>query len=233
VARSGLDWLLIDLEHGTADESDLLPMLLAAGSGSAVPVVRVERGERIRVGRALDLGAQGIMVPQVHTVEDARAVARWMRTQPAGERGVARFTRGMAFGSVSHADVATRHESLLSIVQIESRSALEGVEDIARVEGIDLLFVGPSDLSHAMGIPGQSDHPDFVAAVTRVGQAARAAGKAAGVLVWKPEDVGGYVARGYTCFSITSEANILDRALRAELASARRASTQVPSPEVT
>ena len=160
--RTGLDWLLIDLEHGTADESDLLPLLMAAGLTDATPLVRVEVGERIRVGRALDLGAAGIMVPQVHSAEQARQVARWMRTQPAGERGIALFTRGMDFGRVGHHGAAARHEDLLTIVQIESRAALDEVEAIAAVEGVDVLFVGPTDLSHALGIPGDIDHPAYL-----------------------------------------------------------------------
>ena len=233
VARVGLDWLLVDLEHGTADESDLLPLLLAAAARDVPALVRVESGERIRVGRALDLGAGGIMVPQVHAAEQARRVAGWMRTQPSGERGIALFTRGMDYGVTGHAGVAVRHESLLAIVQIESRAALDEVEAIAAVDGVDVLFVGPTDLSHALGLPGHIDHPEFEAAVRRVADAARAAGKAAGVLVWDAEDVGRYAAMGFSFFSLSSEASILDRALRLELDSARQAARAAHNPEVT
>jgi 2-dehydro-3-deoxyglucarate aldolase/4-hydroxy-2-oxoheptanedioate aldolase len=230
VARSGLDWVLIDLEHGTARESDLLPLLMAAGAH--VPVlVRVESGERIRVGRALDLGADGIMVPQIHGAEQARRVTRWMRSQPAGERGIALFTRGMAYGEVGHDGVASRHHDLLTLVQIESRTALDEVEDIAAIEGVDVLFVGPTDLSHALGIPGRLDDAAFGAALARVGRAARAAGKAAGALLRVPEDVGRYAAEGFTVLGIASEAAILDRALRSTLDSARRARPATQDPE--
>jgi 2-dehydro-3-deoxyglucarate aldolase/4-hydroxy-2-oxoheptanedioate aldolase len=229
-ARSGLDWLLIDLEHGTARESDLLPLLLAAGAH--VPtLVRVESGERIRIGRALDLGADGIMVPQVHGAEQARRVARWMRFQPAGERGVALFTRGLGYGRLGHDGVADRHLDLLTIVQVESRSGLDEVEAIAEVDGIDVLFLGPTDLSHALGIPGRFDDPAFGAAMARIGRAARAAGKAAGALVTSPEDVGRYAAEGFTVLGISSEASILSRALHSTLDSARRASPAAPHAE--
>jgi 2-dehydro-3-deoxyglucarate aldolase/4-hydroxy-2-oxoheptanedioate aldolase len=233
VARVGLDWLLIDLEHGTADESDLLALLLAAGTQGITPLVRVESGERIRVGRALDLGAGGIMVPQVHSADQARRFARWMRTQPTGDRGIALFTRGMDYGRVGHVGVAARHEGLLATVQIESRPALEEVEAIAGLEGIDVLFVGPTDLSHALGLPGRIDDPAYEAAVRRVSRAAKAAGKAAGVLVWNPEDVGRYAAMGFSFFSLSSEASILDRALRSTLESARQAASAAPTSEVT
>jgi 2-dehydro-3-deoxyglucarate aldolase/4-hydroxy-2-oxoheptanedioate aldolase len=221
VARAGVDWLLIDLEHGTSRESDLLPMLMAAGRH--VPVlVRVETGERIRIGRALDLGADGIMVPQVHGAEQAHHVAQRMRTQPGGERGIALFTRGMDYGTVGHDGVARRRDDLLSIVQIETAAALDEVDAIAAIDGVDVLFVGPTDLSHALGIPGRLDDPVFEAAITRVAQAARGAGKAAGVLVRMPEDVGRYAAEGYTVLGIASEVAILDRALRSTLETARR-----------
>jgi 2-dehydro-3-deoxyglucarate aldolase/4-hydroxy-2-oxoheptanedioate aldolase len=231
--RTGLDWVLIDLEHGTADESHLLPLLMAAGLTAAAPLVRVASGERIRVGRALDLGAAGIMVPQVQTADQARQVARWLRTQPAGERGIALFTRGMDFGSVGHQGATRRHEELLTIVQIESQTALDEVEAIAAVDGVDVLFVGPTDLSHALGIPGDIDHPAYVAAVERVGRACAEAGKTAGVLVWRPEDVARYTPFGYRFFALASEANILDRAVRDELEAARRVATVAQTPEVT
>jgi 2-dehydro-3-deoxyglucarate aldolase/4-hydroxy-2-oxoheptanedioate aldolase len=204
---------------------------MAADTTPAASLVRVESGERIRVGRALDLGAGGIMVPQVHSVEQAMRVARWMRTQPAGERGIALFTRGMDLGRVDHAGAAERHADLLSIVQIESQAGLAAVEGIAEVEGIDVLFVGPADLSHALGIPGRLDHPLFLEAVARVGRACQAADKVAGVMVRLPEDVARYADLGYRFFAISTEANILDRALRSELASARLAAT-APRAEV-
>lgn len=230
VAASGPDWVLIDLEHGTARESELLPLLMAAGAH--VPVlVRVESAERIRVGRALDLGADGIMVPQVQGAEQAQRVARWMRAQPHGERGVALFTRGMRYGAVGHEGVAQRHAELLCIVQIESRSALDEVEAIAATDGVDVLFIGPTDLSHALGVPGRLDDPLFTAAVARVGRAARAHGKAAGVLIKVPEDVGAYAAEGFTFLGIASEAAILDRALRTAWDSARRPRPAAIDPE--
>ena len=223
VSRTGLDWILVDLEHGTANEAVLLPMLMAAEGTGCTPLVRVEQGSRIRVGRALDLGARGIMVPQVHSADDARAVARWMRTQPAGERGIALFTRGMDYGAPGHDGVASRHEELLSIIQIESGGALAHADEIAAVDGVDVLFVGPTDLSHALGIPGRLDAPAYEEAVDRVASAAKRAGKAAGVLLWDPEDVGRYAARGYTFFGISSEAMTLDRAVRAAQQRARQA----------
>jgi 2-dehydro-3-deoxyglucarate aldolase/4-hydroxy-2-oxoheptanedioate aldolase len=220
-ARTGLDWVLIDLEHGLASESDLVAMLMAANGTGATALVRVESGTRIRVGRALDLGAAGIMVPQVHTTDDAASVARWIRAQPGGERGVALFTRGMGLGARGHTDVATRHEELLGIVQIESIAALGEAEEMARLDGVDVLFVGPTDLSHALGIPGRIDDPRFEAALRAVASAARAAGKAAGVMLWHPDDARRYIELGYTFLCISSDGSLLDRAIRGALGTIR------------
>ena len=170
------------------------------------------------------------MVPQVHSVDDAAAVARWMRTQPGGERGVALFTRGMELGARGHGDVATRHEDILAIVQIESTAAVAAADAIAGVDGIDVLFVGPTDLTHALGIPGRVDDPRYEDAARSVAAAARAAGKAAGVMLWKPEDARRYIDLGFTFLCLSSEGSFLDRALRSALGSVRSIASD-PSPE--
>jgi 4-hydroxy-2-oxoheptanedioate aldolase len=227
-----MDWVLIDMEHGASTETVLPTMIMATRGSTATPLARVKVGERIGVGRALDSGAMGVMVPQVHSEDDARAVARWMRTQPAGDRGIALFTRGMDYGAVGHAGVASRHEDLVCIVQIESREGLENVERIAAVEGVDVLFVGPTDLTHAMGIPGQLDDPQYADAIARVAAAADANGKAAGVLLWKPEDVGRYAALGFRMIGLSSDAMILDRAMRVGLDQMRSAAKAATTTEV-
>jgi 4-hydroxy-2-oxoheptanedioate aldolase len=222
-ALSGADWLLIDLEHGMVGDDHLLPMLLACKGTPATPIVRVESAARARIGRVLDLGAAGVMVPQVRSAAEAADVAAWLRYQPGGQRGVALFTRGMAYGARGHADVAARHEELLGIVQVETRSALDEADAIAAIDGVDVLFVGPTDLSHALGVPGRLDDPAYDAAMRRVADAARAHDKAAGVLLWGPADVGRYADAGYTFFAISSEGSILDRAMRSALSEARSA----------
>jgi 2-dehydro-3-deoxyglucarate aldolase/4-hydroxy-2-oxoheptanedioate aldolase len=224
-ARTGLDWVLIDLEHGMATESDLVAMLHAVEGAGATALVRVESGTRIRVGRALDLGAAGVMIPQVQSVDEAAAAARWIRSQPAGERGVALFTRGMGLGARGHGEVAARHEDLVGIVQIESIAALASVDGMARVDGVDVLFVGPTDLSHALGIPGRVEDPRFEDALRTVAAAARGAGKAAGVMLWHPDDARRYLELGYTVLCMSSEGALLDRALRGALGTVRAIAT--------
>lgn len=219
--RAGLDWLLVDLEHGAGGDGDLLAMLQAIAGTGTPAIVRVEQGTRLRVGRALDLGAEGIMVPRIDTLQEAREICSWLRYPPAGIRGVALFTRGLDWGSGGHGAPAKRNDEILGIVQIESVAAVEMAEELAALDEVDVLFVGPADLSHALGIPGDIDHPDYQAAIESVGRAARAQGKAAGVLLWKPQDVDRYAASGYTFFSVSSEGALLLGALRGDAAAVR------------
>lgn len=222
-ARTGLDWLLMDLEHGASGDTELLAMLLACKGTAATPLVRVEQGTRLRIGRALDLGAAGIMVPQVNTVADARDIVSWLRYPPAGRRGVALFTRGADYGSGGHAGVDARNEEVVGILQVESAAAVDAADEIAALDGVDVLFVGPTDLSHQLGIRGQIDHPDFQRAIERVAEAARRHGKAAGVLLWKPDDATRYAELGFTFFSISGDGQLLDRSVRAGLEGTRAA----------
>ena len=156
IARAGYDWAILDLEHGMGSVADLHAQLLAVQTTPTAALVRVPSVERLRIDRALDLGADGVMLPQVRTVAEARDGVSWMRYPPAGVRGVALFTRGAGYGAVDHPDVAARvNESLLGVFQVESPEAVAAADDLAAIDGVDVLFVGPADLSHSMGIPGQ------------------------------------------------------------------------------
>jgi 2-keto-3-deoxy-L-rhamnonate aldolase RhmA len=134
---------------------------------------------------------------------------------------VALSTRGINFGIGGHASVDTRNEQILGIIQIESAAAVEAANTISALEGVDVLFLGPADMSHALGVRGQLDHPDYVSAVERLAQAARSSNKAAGVLVWSPADMERYLPMGYTFFALSGEGQMLDRAARDALAAAR------------
>ena len=221
--RAGADWLMIDLEHGIGAEADLVPMLYAAKSTGTPVVVRPEQGTRLRIGRVLDLGADGVMIPQVSGPAEAREVASWLRFSPVGKRGVALFTRGLDFGAGGHAGTLTRNEEILGIAQVESMAAVDAADETASIDGIDVLFVGPTDLTHAMGIPGQIDHPDYQSAIAKVAAGAKAHGKATGVLLWKPDDVARYAKLGFTVFAISSDGALLNGALRNALEATRAA----------
>ncbi len=209
---AGFDWLLLDLEHGAGAEATVLHELQATSGTGAAPVVRVDRLDRLRIARALDLGATGIMVPRLETPDEAAEVVRYLRYPPHGVRGVALGTRGTGYGRTGHDNVVDLNASILGVVQVESPTSVENADAIAAVDGIDVLFVGPSDLTHAMGIPGQLDHPSYRSAIGNVGEAARRHGKAAGVLLWRIEDTDFYGEAGYTFFGISSDGAFIRQA---------------------
>lgn len=219
--QAGFNWLLIDLEHGAGSEAHLLSELQAVAGTPSTALVRVEEGTRLRIGRALDLGAPGVMVPRVESAEEARTIASYLRYPPDGSRGTALMTRGADFASVKHDGVVAVNETVLGVFQIESPIAVAAAAEMATVDGVDVLFVGPTDLSHAMGIPGRIDEPAFEQALGTVARAAADAGKAAGVLLWDPSQYRRYADLGYTFLGISSDAQLLLGAARSALRATR------------
>lgn len=212
--RAGFDWALIDLEHGTGTEGDVVPQLLALAASGVSGFVRVESASRLRVGRALDLGAAGIMVPQVDDAETARQVVDWCRYPPSGSRGVALSARGADYGRSKHSDVGTLSGQIVRIAQIETGAAVGAVDAIAAVDGIDVLFVGPSDLSHSLGIPGRFDDPRFGSALASIAAAATRHGCALGVHLPNVGELARYRELGFTLVSIAADSTSLATVFR-------------------
>jgi 2-keto-3-deoxy-L-rhamnonate aldolase RhmA len=206
---AGFDFLVADMEHGALTEAGLLHMLHAIASTAATAVVRVEEGTRLRIGRALDFGAGALMVPRVDTLEHAREIVRFVRYPPGGTRGIALPTRFAGYGRLTHAAVAAAHEDVALFIQVESQAALDSVEQVAALDGVDVLFVGPTDLSHALGVPGDISSAIYRAAVERVGRAAADNGKAAGVLLWTLDDLPPYREAGFTVLAVGSDGSTI------------------------
>ena len=181
VADSGFDWLLFDMEHSPTDLHDLGPMLLALRGKPVAPVVRVPILDMAWIKRALDAGAPSIMVPNVRNAAEARDAVAFTRFAPQGVRGVAGSTRAGNWGRYKDY-MARANDEVGVIVQIESREALDDLDAICRVPGVDAVFIGPSDLAASLGYRGQSSHPEVQKAMAQAFQVAQAAGKAAGVL---------------------------------------------------
>lgn len=222
-ARCGLDWALIDLEHGSGSEADLVPQLQALGVVGTPALVRVESLSRLRIGRALDLGAVGIMVPQINDADGAGEFVHFLRYPPQGVRGVGLSARGAGFGTTSHADVGKLNESLTAVVQIETEMGLSNATQIASVDGVDVLFVGPSDLSHALGVPGNFNHKTYETALHRIADAALTQGKALGVHVPGISEFERYHSLGFRLISVSTDASALAGSLREALKQARLA----------
>lgn len=225
IAQAGFDWMLIDIEHGFGDYETLVHQLQAVTGTHTPPIVRIAWNEAPRFKRVLDLGPSGIMVPCVNTAEEARQAVASMRYPPAGIRGVAKLHRGTAFGRDFENYFTTANDTLLTVIQIETPTALENVEEIAAVDGVDVLFVGPLDLTANLGILQQFDHPKFRDALTRVATASRNAGKAAGMHLMGPGQIKEMVATGFTFIAAGSDRGMLAEGMRSlaeEFASVRR-----------
>ena len=218
VAAAGMQFVIVDLEHGAGDESRALEQLLAAERGGAHALVRVESSVRERTTRMLDLGAEGVMCPRVDSVEQATAWATALRYgRDRGARGVALGTRGAGYGLDPDA-LERAGRRTLGVVQIESPQAVDACEAIAAVDGVDVLFVGPSDLSYALGCFRDREHPTLRAATARVVAAAHAAGKVAGTFCPSGATVRAAVDAGFGLIAVATDTTLLVEGAR----SARR-----------
>lgn len=221
--QAGFDWIILDLEHGAATETDLLALLYAVETTAMAAIVRPQSSERLRVGRALDLGAAGIMLPQLQSIDEVRTAVGYLRYPPTGQRGVALRTRGARLGTIGHADVArVVNEQIVGIVQIESIGSLAAVDDIAALDEVDVLFVGPADLTHSLGIPGRFDEPAYLDALRAVVAACRTHGKAAGILIYDAAGLPPLLDLGFTFIGLGSEGAFVSAGAQAMLAAAGR-----------
>lgn len=219
-AAAGFDWVLLDLEHGAGGEEQVRDVVPAAGSYGVPILVRVEAAERIRIGRALDSGAAGIMLPRLNSAAEVEAALTHLRYPPAGDRGVATYNRACRFGMDPDALDRANRETLC-VVQIESAAAVAAADEIAAIEGVDVLFIGPRDLSHDLDVPGDITAPAYVEALDTVLAAARAQGKAGGMLVGDGAAAAERLAQGWSFLAIGSDSTLLAATIRAELGRAR------------
>ncbi len=218
-AGAGFDYLLIDGEHSPLSLEAILAQLRAIAAYPTLPVVRVPDNDEALIKQYLDLGAQSLIVPMVDSAEDARRAARAVSYPGEGVRGVgAALARSARWGRVpDYLPQARRSISL--IVQAESAAAVESIGSIAAVDGVDGIFIGPSDLSASMGLLGQQTHPDVVAAVEHVIEAAHAAGRFAGVNAFAPEQARRYVEAGADFVNVGADVALLARAAEEQASS--------------
>lgn len=181
-ANAGYDWCLIDGEHGPNDVPTILAQLQAMNGAAASAVVRVPIGQDWLLKQVLDIGAQTIMVPMVETAAQAAAMVRAVRYPPDGVRGVANsMVRASDYNGITDY-LETANDQICLILQVESRTAIENIDAIAATDGVDVVFIGPSDLSADMGYTGNAGAPEVMAAIKHAVGRIRAAGKAAGII---------------------------------------------------
>jgi len=225
--QAGFDWAVLDLEHGAATEADLMALLYAVGTTPMAALVRPQSAERLRVGRALDLGAAGVVLPQLQSLDEVRTALRYLRYPPVGQRGVALRTRGAGMGTIGHADVArVVNERVVGIVQIESAGLIPDADAIAALDEVDVLFVGPADLTHSLGIPGRFDERAYQDALRSVVAACQAHGKAAGILIYDAAGLPALLDLGFRFIGLGSEGSFVSAGARAMLAAAGRTASE-------
>ncbi|CAK9065198.1 unnamed protein product [Durusdinium trenchii] len=212
---SGMDWFVVDMEHSPNELNDVLLQLQASQRGSAEPVVRVPWAEPVIVKRVLDLGAQSLIFPWINSPEQAReAVEATRYPSLGGIRGVMSLARMNNYGAQNPHYYKEAAGQICNIMQIETVEALANIEAIAQVEGVDALFVGPSDLSASMGFIGQPQHPEVKAAIEDAFRRIVATGKAAGFLTANKDDAKWALKCGCSFVAVGSDMQMLTAAAK-------------------
>jgi 2-keto-3-deoxy-L-rhamnonate aldolase RhmA len=223
-ADSGFDWLLLDLEHGSGVLADLRNMLLACRGSRAAPIVRIRSVDPDTVKYVMDSGAAGIMFPYVSDVAEAQRVVDCIKYPPLGTRGVAGCIRATDFGRNWKQYFSEANDRSLVVVQIETPEAVEASAEIAAIDGVDVLFVGPLDLSVNLRCPGDFSQPHFMAALEKVVKACADNGKTPGILTrtgleQQHKDL------GFRFIAVGSDSQAVVQAMDANLTTLRKSSS--------
>lgn len=214
-STAGFDWLLIDGEHAPNDLRSMLPQLQVVEAGASSAILRLPDGDPVKIKQALDIGAQSLLIPMIESGEQARTAFAATRYPPAGFRGVgSALARASRFSSIPDY-LTTADAEICLMLQVESRAGLAALDDILAVDGVDGVFIGPSDLAADLGHLGDASHPDVVDAVLDALARIRAAGRVAGVLALDAAFAGRCRDAGATFLGVGIDVTILAGALRA------------------
>lgn len=190
IGLAGFDFVIIDLEHGPNSIETAQNLVRAATLHQITPIIRVSENNESMISKALDIGAQGIQVPQIDNEQGARQVVSAAKFSPLGNRGVCRYVRAAGYSSKNkHEYFDESNKNALIIIQIEGKKGLENIDSILQVEGIDIVFIGPYDLSQSMGVPGQTNHPKVLEAMKMVTEKANHYNKIVGTFIETPADL--------------------------------------------
>lgn len=205
---AGFDWLLVDAEHALNDVLNLVPQLMALKSSSSAPVVRPPWNEMVVLKRLLDAGFYNFLIPFIQCEEDAVQAVRYLRYPPDGVRGVSVSHRSNMYGAIP--DYFKKINDVVSLmVQIENKQGIDALDAIVSVDGVDGIFVGPSDLAASLGHLGDFRHAEVQDAIRHVAQVTVAAGKTAAILSGGEEDTRRYLGMGFTTIAVGSETGLL------------------------
>ena len=223
VAASGLDWVLFDTEHGPPSFETVDRLVRSVCGAGAIPLVRVVWNDINAIKQALDTGALGVVVPWVNSKEEAENAVTYCLYAPEGLRGCAPGRAASAWGISAEEYLDTVNDEVLVAVQIETRKAVENIEEIVSVEGVDATFIGPADLSASMGYRGRYFHPEVVKAMDRVLEACNAAGVAPGIAFGRDVDhINSLIEQGFRFIGVGSDVGFLSTGCRETLKKIKR-----------
>lgn len=208
VADAGFDWILLDSEHSPNEIPDLFGQLQAASRGTATPIVRPPWNDAVLAKRCLDIGAQTLLFPYVQNAEEAKRAVQSMRYPPDGIRGVSVAARASRFGRTP-GYLTKANGEMCALVQVETRTALDQLEAIASVEGVDGVFIGPSDLAASLGHLGNPAHETVQAAIKDAVERLKKLNKPAGILTGNEEEIRRYIDWGYLFVAVGADVGIL------------------------
>ena len=214
IAGAGFDWILLDTEHSPSELENLLTQLQAAAPYATHPVVRVAWNDMVTIKRVLDVGAQSLLVPYVSSAAEAKNAVSYTRYPPGGVRGVAGTTRATRFGRIK--DYARRaHEEICLLVQVETEQALQSIEAICAVDGVDGVFIGPADLHASLGHTGEIANPEIKPLIDDAIRRIRKCGKAPGILTPNEADARHWLECGALFVAVGADVGILARGAEA------------------
>lgn len=210
VSHSGFDWLLLDTEHSPNEVPDILAQLQAIQAGTASAIVRPAWNDMVLIKRYLDIGAQSLLIPFVQDAEEARRAVEATRYPPAGIRGITGSGRASRYGRVKDY-LKNAAQEICVLVQVETRAALDQIEAIASVDGVDGVFIGPNDLSASFGHIGNWGHAEVQAALEDAVQRLKKINKPAGILTPNEEEAKRFIQWGYTFVAVGADLGLLAR----------------------
>ena len=211
---SGMDFAILDMEHGPISMESMQNNIRAAESSGILPVVRAAGLSEEAISKALDIGAAGIEIPQITCAEDVEKAVSYSKFYPMGNRGVCRFVRASHYSSMERNQFFSSANKNLIIVQLEGQKALNNLDEILEVEGIDIIFIGPYDLSQSLKLPGQVSHPAVLEQIGRIVEKAREKAIITGTFCDTPEALKMWMDAGVQYLSYSVDVGIFGQACR-------------------
>ncbi|MFC1538888.1 HpcH/HpaI aldolase/citrate lyase family protein [Candidatus Latescibacterota bacterium] len=212
IGKSGFDFVILDNEHGPNSERETYPLIMAAQLAGMHPIVRVGKISDITIQKTLDLGVSGIQIPQIQSREDAENVRKFTKFHPKGKRGVCRFVAAADGGLMNGDEYALAQNEVAVIIHIEGIEGIQHFDEISEVEDIDVIFIGPYDMSQSLGIPGQVNNPILTKEIEKLVEKCRQKKKHVGIYADNVETAKRYKDLGVKYIGVSVDLNIFGRA---------------------